>query len=857
MDIKKLIKLQNAIIRAHQKIKDVQNDNNNQTKTLKSEFDKEINSLNKTLEQLNKELSSFTKKEETDNQSKELELLKKTLDEVNNSLDRKINSIQLTPGKDGKDGLNGMPGKDGKPGRDGRDGKDGINGKDGVNGLSAYEIAVKQGFEGTEEEWINRITNSGGKSYTRQLTAINERINKLNEVPETVYATGADFGEFFEWYDGNPNNEDRTGYFVTLHEDTGKIKIANSEDDILGITTDSEAFIGNYGKDKTNNPKYAIVGLIGVVSVRECSNIKCSVGGYCMPNDLGIASGTDKLGYQVVKRVNEGYVQVMLNCGSDMIHRLSNSSVDLTGYATEKWVKDQEYMPIPDFHDFMNYFYYTKNDLYNKEEIDTKLEDFPTGGTELIGGDNTAIEDNAINVYTNTGYKVSDKDIQIQTIKDSGVSGITKMVYVDGKEIIILYDGTTKIRRSENGIDFETVDLPCVCTHLVYNADAERLYGTNSNNYFIYSNDYGLTWNVISNSKANGVTALAIGYGQGFRSLHRSTKEIIGWVFNESVGALSQNTRISSTIVPEFTAMINSTQFVWCNSTGTFKYGAGSNEGNFASLSGIAVNLLKRVNDITFLGSKNNNKMYSLEPASSITQYKWIAHELPDTCTLNDIVFNPYDETYYLFTDNVTYYKTKDFINFEPVDKDDLRGVQGYFTLMGIQMTTSNHNEIFLAPTRTKLENKLQEHDRDLNKSLWVGKGLELTEEGKVNVKTNSDTLGVSDYGIYIKQLDEYNLSEDIVEGVYVAKAIEKGLFDPYEVENWYYSEDAYPENNGYKAVKFVFTQDGSFYDQVTWETEFVVEKYEYGYLFYDASFTVFKYVKLGNLSWLLDSIIQ
>jgi hypothetical protein len=172
---------------------------------------------------------------------------------------------------------------------------------------------------------------------------------------------------------------------------------------------------------------------------------------------------------------------------------------------------------------------------------------------------------------------------------------------------------------------------------------------------------------------------------------------------------------------------------------------------------------------------------------------------------------------------------------------------------MGIQMTTSSHNRLLLAPTRTKLENKLQEHDRDLNKSLWVGKGLELTEEGKVNVKSNSDAVGVSDYGVYITQITEHNLSENIIEGIYVAKAEEKGLFDPYEVENWFYSEEAYPEDNGYNAVKFIFTQDGSFYDQVTWETEFIVEKYEYGYLFYDANFTVFKYVKLGNLSWLLD----
>lgn len=182
MELKRLIKLQNAVIRAHQKIKDVQVNNSNQNKEIKNEFKKEIDILNKTLEQLSKELNSFTKKEELNNQNKELGRLKRTLDELNDSLDKRISEIQLTPGKDGKDGLNGMPGRDGYTpvkGKDYFDGKDGVNGKDGANGLSAYEIAVKQGFEGTEEEWINRITNSGGKSYTRQLTAINQRINEL------------------------------------------------------------------------------------------------------------------------------------------------------------------------------------------------------------------------------------------------------------------------------------------------------------------------------------------------------------------------------------------------------------------------------------------------------------------------------------------------------------------------------------------------------------------------------------------------------------------------------------------------------------------------------------------------------
>lgn len=61
----------------------------------------------------------------------------------------------------------------------------------------------------------------------------------------TSYASsGADFAEYFEWQDGNPDNEDRRGYFVTLDGD--KIRIATPEDDyILGVISSTPTIEGN------------------------------------------------------------------------------------------------------------------------------------------------------------------------------------------------------------------------------------------------------------------------------------------------------------------------------------------------------------------------------------------------------------------------------------------------------------------------------------------------------------------------------------------------------------------------------------------------------------------------------------
>lgn len=42
----------------------------------------------------------------------------------------------------------------GPPGPSGDDGEDGAAGNDGANGLSAYDVAVVNGFAGTESEWL-------------------------------------------------------------------------------------------------------------------------------------------------------------------------------------------------------------------------------------------------------------------------------------------------------------------------------------------------------------------------------------------------------------------------------------------------------------------------------------------------------------------------------------------------------------------------------------------------------------------------------------------------------------------------------------------------------------------------------
>lgn len=76
------------------------------------------------------------------------------------TLDEWLESLKGADGQNGKDGKNGENGIDGKNGVDGKDGRDGVNGEDGRDGKNgqnggedAYDVAVRNGFDGTYEQW--------------------------------------------------------------------------------------------------------------------------------------------------------------------------------------------------------------------------------------------------------------------------------------------------------------------------------------------------------------------------------------------------------------------------------------------------------------------------------------------------------------------------------------------------------------------------------------------------------------------------------------------------------------------------------------------------------------------------------
>lgn len=154
---------------------------------------------------------------------------------------------------------------------------------------------------------------------------------------------GADYAEYFEWLDGNVDNQDRIGLFVTLDGD--KIKLANKDDYILGVISANPSIVGNsaeldwhdkyktdvYGRliyDESHNlilnesyndtleyvprgarKEYDKVGLLGQLVVQDDGT--CEVNGYCTASVNGVATKSDS-GYRVIKRIDETHIKIIL-----------------------------------------------------------------------------------------------------------------------------------------------------------------------------------------------------------------------------------------------------------------------------------------------------------------------------------------------------------------------------------------------------------------------------------------------------------------------------------------------------------------------------------------------------------------
>lgn len=158
----------------------------------------------------------------------------------------------------------------------------------------------------------------------------------------------ADYGEYFEYEDGNKNNEDRRGHFVKLTSDKIVLSDDTEDSDILGVVTKTSAIVGNSHdmvwqgsimRDKflqpiiennahVNSPSYdpsrkyvgrsqrrewACVGLLGQLAVIEEEPGTAKVGSYVTSGKGGKAKVSAREShntYRVMKRLSADTVLI-------------------------------------------------------------------------------------------------------------------------------------------------------------------------------------------------------------------------------------------------------------------------------------------------------------------------------------------------------------------------------------------------------------------------------------------------------------------------------------------------------------------------------------------------------------------
>lgn len=155
--------------------------------------------------------------------------------------------------------------------------------------------------------------------------------------------SGADYGEYFEWADGNPNGHDRRGMIVMLKGD--KIVLAQG-DDFIGVISNNASVVGNcaeyhwHGKyvkdefgsilrDENNQPiisdkydstkqyiprsarsEWSIVGLVGRLIVIDDGS--CDVGDYISTVDGIAVKSKRKTSARVLRRTGNNHIEILI-----------------------------------------------------------------------------------------------------------------------------------------------------------------------------------------------------------------------------------------------------------------------------------------------------------------------------------------------------------------------------------------------------------------------------------------------------------------------------------------------------------------------------------------------------------------
>ena len=141
-------------------------------------------------------------------------------------------------GAQGERGLDGAPGEKGRDGVDGLPGTPGKNGVDGKDGKSAYQIAVEQGFAGSEAAWLLSLKGEKGEKGDPGSGGSGTDTTALQQEIDALKAAVAKMPKYKEYQAGYIPRADFVGALANNGLVTANYPKPFSKRPILNVTLD-------------------------------------------------------------------------------------------------------------------------------------------------------------------------------------------------------------------------------------------------------------------------------------------------------------------------------------------------------------------------------------------------------------------------------------------------------------------------------------------------------------------------------------------------------------------------------------------------------------------------------------------
>lgn len=177
---------------------------------------------------------------------------------------------------------------------------------DGLNVITASKYNTGNVLKLQHASDVNEAYNfiDAKNNCQEDISASMFRVNGKGETftHKGFFSNSTGYAELFEWADGNPRDEDRTGLTVAINADGQLIDANDDNENIIGVVVESAAVIGNtgwniwqdkYSVEKTDYTRYKVVEWKDESGVLHSEYVASLSPSFALPEDAIIYESGD------------------------------------------------------------------------------------------------------------------------------------------------------------------------------------------------------------------------------------------------------------------------------------------------------------------------------------------------------------------------------------------------------------------------------------------------------------------------------------------------------------------------------------------------------------------------------------